>query len=384
MSVIRMSFDLRNLDACDQDTGEPTWTDYDPIANRGRIREPSRGSFIESGTHLADFLDDACSVRMSGGQAMPANSPIVVMVHGFGFDPAERSGHDDNPHGFIYHFNPVTEHGREEARHSTPWPLELGFQDNNTDPAGVNGTAVAFGWNSRPGAGTWVWTGLSALLTNPYKFAYYNANDTAWMLAACLERISRHPAAAGRPIDLFAHSLGTRTVNYCLWLLCHAGTQGFDVISRLGRIVLLAGSEFSRRGRDVVDRIDDLQDRGLLGSGPELYNVIQSGDAVLRIGAEPFGPIAWNHLSDRRSIGRSGLAGGAPAGSRWLDIRLDDPGHVGFWAGQGYALAAEAELAPSNHWVHFTNDGNMSLWRDILRRRPGLSIAEIELAGGRL
>src|SRR5262249_28163862 len=68
--------------------------------------------------------------------------PVVLLVHGFMFDPGDDPLAVDtgNPHAAIFHYR---EHGKKHWKHDFGWPRGLSFQDRKWLP-------VAFGWNSNP------------------------------------------------------------------------------------------------------------------------------------------------------------------------------------------------------------------------------------------
>lgn len=98
------------------------------------------GQAAPEGARLREYLE-----RTARG---PAAGPVVVLVHGFWYDPADpvhsdRTQRTDNPHALIYHFSADPGHGRRTAS----WPLGLGFA---RDDRGRSGLAVAFAWDSKP------------------------------------------------------------------------------------------------------------------------------------------------------------------------------------------------------------------------------------------
>jgi pimeloyl-ACP methyl ester carboxylesterase len=89
---------------------------------------------------------------------LTAEQPVMLMVHGFWYDPsrkvdADKPENTDNPHGLNYHFlkNP----SNANWRHTASWPRGFGIRkigDKEDEEAigGQNGLAVALGWDSTP------------------------------------------------------------------------------------------------------------------------------------------------------------------------------------------------------------------------------------------
>lgn len=121
--------------------------DAEPCGRRRRrgrmetLKQPETGPAKALFRH---YLQHAGS-RLSG--PLPADRPLVVMVHGFLFDPKQSVAGDpketDNPHGRVFHFKDSGE-DEEQRHHTTAWPRWLGFQDTNDD--GSDGLVIAFGW----------------------------------------------------------------------------------------------------------------------------------------------------------------------------------------------------------------------------------------------
>lgn len=90
-----------------------------------------------------------------------ADQPVVILVHGFWYDPTDPIDEDsqdgNNPHARNFHFAPPPDPGSlrdftqtDHWRHTSSWPLGLGFKKE--DDGGAGGLAVAFGWDSTPTA----------------------------------------------------------------------------------------------------------------------------------------------------------------------------------------------------------------------------------------
>lgn len=140
----------------------------------GSMGAYQRAQRPKPGDALFRYLERSLTIE---AKKLDDGAPLVVMVHGFQFDPStgffDPPHHHkaDNPHVRVYHF---AEHPEEvEIRHhSTGWPRGLGFQDGDR---GETGLAIAFGWYSNPG----FFSSLFAHGLNFYAKAYQLAETAA-------------------------------------------------------------------------------------------------------------------------------------------------------------------------------------------------------------
>lgn len=197
----------------------------------------------------------------------------VVAVHGFNYDPAAKGGpHDPRPWfedmaglldrevlGFAWYSCPI---GFSFARPITSSLLSL-----------------------RSFAAAW-WRGKA----HPYRDAWARAEVEARRLAAFI-------ADQPTPVDLVAHSLGTRVALLALPL----------VRSRVRRVVFFNGAELNRHAAE----------RGAMSSPANILNLVVTSDRILGLLGARFSGEA-----DAPCIGRVGLA--APP-INWRDLVLDDP-----------------------------------------------------------
>ena len=108
---------------------------------------------------------------------LPRGAPIVVMIHGFRFSPADPA-HD--PHRHILSLEPEA-----ACWKAVSWPRHLGL-------GGDRGLAIGFGWEARG----LIWG------------AHRRAARAGLRLARLLRLLAE--MAPDRPLHLFAHSLGAR------------------------------------------------------------------------------------------------------------------------------------------------------------------------------
>jgi pimeloyl-ACP methyl ester carboxylesterase len=235
--------------------------------------------------------------------AVPQDAPIVVMIHGFRFDPAIPV-HD--PHGHILSLQP----GRFCWK-AVSWPRHLGLTGNR-------GLAIAFGWQAR---GT-IWAAHASAAQAGARLA---------RLIAALERV-----APGRQVHVFAHSLGARVALTALPRL---------EPGRVGRIVLIAAAAFQAEARGAIT--------SPAGRAAEVFNVTGREntlfDFLLRAALPLRGP----------TLGR-GLAGHP----NWLDLALAEPDALDALGRMGWRIRPPA--VPVCHWSSYLRPGIFSLYRAIL------------------
>lgn len=256
---------------------------------------------------------------------------VVVLVHGYDFDPGEneKATFDDDPYDGVYNATPENE--------LTSWIPIVGAEN-----------AVCFAWNSLP---SWGDAGR-ACWTNPYEYA---VQDVAVHAARALAAIIAAFQQKGVSVDLFAHSLGTRTSCKALaWLRDQAGVSG-----AVRRAILLGGAEYS------IDAFADTR-----GAGVDVYNFAIRRDPVLKWGGSQLGGKQRPPNSIRsRVLGRDGVK----RLPYWIDFQLDhsDPDNAEEfrrWFDNlgGYKLSGEVSDLGGLHWAYYLHRDNRALFRDIL------------------
>ncbi len=356
MSIIRLSCDRSTPYAPRPDDGLLVDTTYSPATRTGKFDDLVEPNLAAADSPLAVHLDAALTAATPG---LGPDDPVIVMVHGFLFDPHYLPTADpkesDNAHARLYHFQDRGE--TEEIRyHTSGWPLHLGLTKDNATGAG--GLAVALCWHSKPGLAQ----SLLERFQNFYARAYDYGTETAWVLANVLNRMAAHPALAGRPIDIFCHSLGSHVVTRAIALGCkHAADMGF--IPRLGRILILGGAEYVVEAQLMFRRV---LDAGLpADQGPIFYNIGCRENDVLDKLAENFGPRTFGNTN---VIGHNGLDLGRD--DRWIDLQIDS-GPLRQWMSDYAGLDVSGDQPGTiwDHWYYYTHRGNMGLYRGILRER---------------
>lgn len=299
------------------------------------------------------------------------SQPVVMMAHGFLFDPRDATSPDpkdsDNPHSRVYHYV-LGDEADEVRRHTSGWPVGLGFSAD--DATGKDGAVIAFGWHSRPGfAASLIHDGQ-----NFYARAYENAELAAWNFLTVVH-VADRVLPPGKKIDLFCHSLGSRIVIRMIALA--AKHERFDLIDRIDRAIILGGAEYVVEARLMLQRLTDL---GLQNS-IQFFNFVSRENDVLDKLGENFGPSTFGNAN---VIGHNGLDVEDPKslGPYWLDLQIDGR-DLQQWmlATHGLKVTGDNPSAVWDHWYYYTDRNNMALYRAILRDRNTWDIPKLRQAG---
>jgi hypothetical protein len=256
--------------------------------------------------------------------ALPPGVPVVVVLHGKGYDPAHPRR---DPHRLI--FAPRAWHGR--SRHVS-WPRRLGFALPGPRPA--LGLCIAFGWRS----------------TGDLWSATARADQTALMLARLVQIIRR--ADPARRVDLIGHSLGARVILGALPLLA---AEAVD------RVLLLAGADFTDRARRAL--------ASPAGQRAEVLNITTRENDL------------YDFLFERAQAplgGARALGHGLPGVANWLDLQLDHPATEAALRRLGLPLAApQARIC---HWSVYLRPGVFRLYRRLIHDRGRLTLPVLRSA----
>jgi hypothetical protein len=268
--------------------------------------------------------------------------PVIVMVHGFEYDPSSApAATPDSPFTSIYGLPPT-------VNYHLSWLPLVGECDQNGGNQSQN--AVAFCYNSIGSladvrAAGWI---------NPYQHAVFDlAPRAARALASILVAVSEHAPI----VRILAHSLGTRTTTQAM-RLARARLPG-----TMDRIVMLDGAEY------CVDAAATF-----IGCQCDVFNIANRKDSVLKWGGDQAcDPIRGVGTIGACVVGYDGLGGN----DRWTDLQLDNV-LLRQWLAAGNApdgnpynidpLAEEDShpVAGLDHWACYTNDGNRAFVRDLL------------------
>ncbi len=299
--------------------------------------------------HQADVL--MCSTIRNAAPELPANAPIVILVHGYRYDPFAVPLAD--PHQTLFSFDPVR--GRSDRWQKTEsWPLGLGFSPDDT--TGKDGLCVAFGWRSRP-----------ATRLGRFCVAYGNAEGAGRALLRTVELLAR--VYPDHPVDFVAHSLGARVVLSAMRLA--AQRRRHDLLQVMGRAIMLGPAELAFVARNTLAAMDAVSRR----RSPMIYAILARENDVFDALLEHFAP-ALPSKRPRLGIGASGLGTGR---RNWLNIQLDHPETLQWLAERGAVIGGGARRAC--HWGVYNRPGALGLYAAILRDRPRWSLATMREEG---
>lgn len=259
------------------------------------LPSPTNGGDLE--TVLARALAD-----------LPANAPLVVMIHGFKFSPGAGAR---CPHRHILSFRPDTHDPR-----AVSWPRHLGFSGTRAE----TGLAIAFGWQATGN----IWR------------AYRKAVQAGTALAALADAVDAH--CPGRRVDVIAHSLGARVALGALPQLRNG---------QIGRMVLMTPAE---TGQVAQAALTAPQARGC-----EILNITSRENDLFDFMLETAVARRGQH-----SLGQ-GLGHRHP---NWLDLQIDNPATLAALARQGLQIAPPVKKIC--HWSPFLRPGMFGLYRAFL------------------
>jgi hypothetical protein len=267
--------------------------------------------------------------------AAPPGAPIVVLVHGYRFDPAVPNR---DPHRGLYATRPET-----ACRRVRSWPLGLGF--GRGDPSGL---CIGLAWPAfRSHLPELVRHGRTG-----FARVYHRAGQYGRRLAELVGLVQR--LAPGRAVDVLAHSLGARIALAALPHLAAAP----------GRMILLGAAEYDGRALEAL-----AARRG--PRPPEVYNVTSRANDLYDLMFERFAP--------RRSRHDRALGHGLPVRRPdWIDLQVDRPDVVAWAGARGIRLGVPA--ARLCHRSFYVRSGTLELYQAILRRRPGFDVADLREA----
>lgn len=238
--------------------------------------------------------------------AAPRRSPIIVMIHGMRYAPDAGLR---CPHQRLLSLSPAPGFARAFS-----WPRALGVPRRRPRPG--EPVCIALGWPARGS----LWR------------AARTADRVGATLAAYLGTLA---GAAGRPVHLFAHSLGARLA---LGALAKAPRD------TAGRAILLSAAALRGTAQ-----------RALAGvSGAEIINVTSRGNMLFdRL-------LEMAFAAPGQSLG-GGLGAAHP---NWLDLPIDRPGTCAALARLGFPQ--QRTRARVSHWACYLQPGTFALYRHLL------------------
>ena len=336
-------------------------------------------------------------------------APVVVFVHGFGYEPRRPVAarcRSDNAHRSIYHFEETAGgpgSAEERRRHLTPWFARAMLPNGTGTMEDCEGLAVGYAYSAlgeshRPlSPDRWTRRQLHAGFTQPwrqpaqsYRQVYDDAGIAGLGLAALLSQLRQRLEADGlhrKPINIFCHGLGARTVMAALEMLGRRSEQD-ETLERIGRVVMVNGFCYWGQVASAMTAMTSAD----IGGGPLFYNIVSRTDDVLHylasrvtIRAAAQEALAQVDLTrslimDGRTIGCHGIPPaelhcfkGAPWHG-WIDLPLESR-RLRRWGAQRDMAIRGGRLGRGNHWLALSEPGNWALVRAILHRAPGTDLA---------
>ena len=255
--------------------------------------------------------------------ATPGQGPIILMLHGYKFQP----GHPVHcPHGHILALDDAN-----PCPKAVSWPARLGFGPQDTEA----GLGIAFGWSAR----------------GSLRSVYDRATTTGLALARVIRTL--RAAAPVRPIHAIGHSMGARVI---LQALPHLARGDLD------RLVLLAGAEY----RSVAETMLDTP----AGRSASVINVTSRENDLFDFLFERLVP------APRR--GDAALGAGLTPGDGRLTLPIDHPGLLDMLARRGIVI--DPPQAVICHWSAYRRRGVFDLYDTLLRRPEALPLATLAAA----
>jgi pimeloyl-ACP methyl ester carboxylesterase len=258
--------------------------------------------------------------------ALPADEPVVVMIHGYKFSPScpQRS-----PHRHILGLAPDP-----SKRRAVSWPRHLRLN--------AAGLGIAFGWDS------------SGLLPG----AYRRAADAGEALARLLALVE---ATRGAPAHVIAHSLGARVA---LAALPHLAPKS------AGRMILMQPAELQGPALAALDS----------PAGRAAWIIAVTGrendlfDALFEWGVAPLSRSLLSRQA--RSVG-AGLVDAPP---NWIELAIDRPEVLARLTALGHRIAPPARTVC--HWSGYLRPGVFPLYRAIIDGRLPIATLRAALPAG--
>lgn len=302
----------------------------------------------DAGAEAAAFDIEAAK---AAAPALRKTQPLVVMVHGYKFDPFLANA--ANPHDYLYHFDPdraVSDRWQRPAS----WPLGLGFRER--DPWGVHGLPVGFAWSSRPNQ-----------RIGAFCRAYQEAAVAGRALLYTLEVLAE--AYPRRDIDIFVHSLGARVALTALRVAARRGRV--DLLERIGRVLLLGPAELVGVARETMQAIDD----AALARRLEIYSIVARENDFFDVLVERFAPRIEG--VQPICVGSHGMGEDFEG---WLDLQLDSPALKDWLEARGVVIGGGPPRRVC-HWGVYNRPGALDFYAGILRDRACWSIDAMRAAG---
>ncbi len=265
---------------------------------------------IEDGLHLHNSPTCAMSTLRTAARD---HGPIVVMVHGFKYDPTNVTY---NPHTSIFAWHPRKAHTK-----SPSWPHDMGFGTGLTR----EGLAIAFAW---PARGT-IWQAQRA------------AHLAGKHLAHVIQAIKEY--APERPVHILTHSMGSEVA---FEAMMHLPSQSVD------RVVALTGASHTGNAEKAMQTV--------AGQTAELFNVTSRENDLFDF---MFEQLIRSRVKDDHAMGQGVFLPNA------INLQMDCPRTLQTLS----VFGAEISLSQRRvcHWSGYTRPGAMRFYERLFRNPEG-------------
>lgn len=279
--------------------------------------------------------DPATDVRLHIAQAiqrLPAQAPVVIMIHGFRYAPEAPFS---DPHLTLY-----SSAANQIGRCLASWTDGMGFSDTGFD----DGLAVGFGWEAAAHSPSW-----HPMNMRGFPRIYKNAAVAGERLARVCHWINE--LAPDRTIDLMAHSLGARVALRAVHL--HS--------TNIGRVILMGAAEYASEADQVMKRLPH-------PSPLEVFNI--------RARENVFYDFLFEALAPRKKRGDIAIGRGYDGPHhRWLNVATDDASTLQALSVRGVGLGRSQ--ARITHSGFYTRPGMFGFYQSLIRDREKWSLRDL-------
>ncbi len=264
----------------------------------------------------------AASASWATRSAARGNGPVIIMVHGFKYDPWHPA---HNPHSSIF---AAATHAQCPA--DVHWPRHLGFGLGDPD----EGLAIAFAWRARGN----IW----------------RAKRTATSAGRHLARAIRHvrSVAPRRPIHIVSHSMGSEVAFEAIEALPAGSIQ---------RMISLTGASYQSRAEAAL--------RSPCGRTVELFNVVSRENDLF--------DFCFERLIAPEGPNDNAMSAGLSAPNA-LTLQLDCPTSLDALKRFGGYLAQPQRRVC--HWSGYTRPGALRFYKQLLRQPETIAFDAIKQA----
>lgn len=243
-------------------------------------------------------------------RAAAGNGPVVVMVHGFKYDPDHAPC---SPHSTIFALKT-----RPDRTDDVLWPRHLGFGTGSND----EGLAIAFGWRARGN----IWRALRTSRLAGQHLAHVISEIRA--------------IAPNRPVHIITHSMGSEVAFEALEHL---------PANSVARLVALTGASYAERAKAAM--------HSPAGRTCALFNITTRENDLFDFGFERL--IAPPHRADRAMGNGVGVENA-------VTIQIDCPETLSVLKSFGGQIAGPSRRIC--HWSGYTRPGAMTFYARLMRQ----------------